>query len=213
MRSIPVLLLTPFVLILVAATACQAASEPVPRPNPATAPDNLRRSVFAGGCFWCLESAFEGKPGVYTVVSGYAGGEIEDPTYELISSGRTGHYEVVEVAWDPQATSYEALLEIFWTNIDPTDDGGQFCDRGPQYRSAIFASEEEEAAARSSLAEAATRLGAPIVTPVLAPARFYPAEEYHQDFWIKSPVRYTSYRRGCGRDARLEELWGAPAKN
>ncbi len=174
------------------------------------APPDLRTSVFAGGCFWCLETAFEGQPGVYAVVSGYAGGEVANPTYEQVSSSRSGHYEVVQVSWSPSETTYERLLEIFWTNVDPTDDGGQFCDRGPQYRTAVFAADSERALAKASLEAAERRLGQAIVTPILDPAPFYPAEDYHQDFWLKSPVRYKSYRLGCGRDARLEELWGPP---
>jgi peptide-methionine (S)-S-oxide reductase len=144
-------------------------------------------------------------------VSGFAGGQEANPTYEAVSSGRTGHYEVVEVTWDPTKTSYEALLAIFWPNVDPLDDGGQFCDRGPHYRTAVFVADEaQRQVAQESLAAAEKRLGGrSIVTPILAAGAFWAAEDYHQDFWKKSPIRYQSYRLGCGRDRRLTELWGA----
>lgn len=200
---------------LVVATACGAtppSPSAAPRVAPVVTPENAVRSVFAGGCFWCLETAFEGQPGVVAVVSGYAGGSQTNPSYEAVSSGRTGHYEVVEVTWDPAQTTYDALLAIFWPNVDPLDDGGQFCDRGPQYRTAVFVADEaQRQAALASLDAAERRLGdRQIVTPILEAAPFWAAEDYHQDFWKKSPVRYQSYRLGCGRDRRLAELWGAP---
>jgi peptide methionine sulfoxide reductase msrA/msrB len=161
-----------------------------------------------------VEPPFDKVPGVVSTTSGYAGGRVKNPTYEQVSGGSTGHAEVVQVAFDPARVSYEQLVEIFWRNVDPTDPGGQFCDRGSQYRSAIFY--EGEAQKRAALEskralEASGRLKKPIVTGIAPLEAFYPAEGYHQDFCRKSPVRYNSYRAGCGRDRRLEELWGDEA--
>jgi peptide methionine sulfoxide reductase msrA/msrB len=180
----------------------------------APSPAALARATFAAGCFWCVEPPFDKVPGVVSTTSGYAGGHAKNPTYEQVSEGSTGHAEVVQVAYDPARVSYERLVEIFWRNVDPTDAGGQFCDRGSQYRSAIFY--EGEAQKRAALAskhalEASGRLKKPIVTEIVPLEAFYPAEGYHQDFCRKSPVRYNSYRAGCGRDRRLEELWGDEA--
>ena len=171
------------------------------------------KAVFAGGCFWCEETAFEGVPGVSTVISGYTGGQKKNPTYEEVSAGTTGHAESVEVTFDPSKISYEKLLEIFWHNVDPLQGGGQFCDHGNQYRSAIFyLNDAQRTAAEASKRklEEQSRFKGKIVTQIVAASTFYPAEEYHQDFYKKNPVRYQSYRLGCGRDARLKELWGAP---
>lgn len=180
-----------------------------------TAPAAADTALFAGGCFWCLETAFEGQPGVLDAVSGYSGGTKKDPKYEEVGGGRTGHAEVVEVTYDPARTSYAKLLDLFWHNIDPTDAGGQFCDRGDPYRSAIFwrtAAERDAALASKRAIERSGVLGArPIVTAIAKAGPFYPAEEYHQDFWKKDPDRYFSYRKGCGRDARLRALWGDQA--
>lgn len=196
-------------LLAFASLAGCGAAPPTAEAASTVMPADAERSVFAGGCFWCMETAYEGQPGVLAVVSGYAGGEEVDPSYEEVSSGRTGHYEVVEVVWDPQTTSYQALLDVFWKNVDPTDGGGQFCDRGPQYRTAIFVDgDDQQRLAEASKQAAEATLGEPVVTPILPTQPFYPAEAYHQDFWKKSPVRYTSYRAGCGRDRRLEQLWG-----
>jgi len=180
----------------------------------APAPATLARATFAAGCFWCVEPPFDKVPGVVSTTSGYAGGRVKNPTYEQVSEGSTGHAEVVQVAFDPARVSYEQLVEIFWRNVDPTDAGGQFCDRGSQYRSAIFY--EGEAQKRTALEskralEASGRLKKPIVTEIVPLEAFYPAEDYHQDFCRKSPVRYTTYRAGCGRDRRLKELWGEEA--
>ena len=182
-----------------------AASAPVTSaPSP-----SLRVATFAGGCFWCMETAFEGKPGVKSVISGYTGGHKLDPTYEEVSSGTTGHAESVQVTYDPRVTSYPKLLDIFWHNIDPTQADGQFCDHGNQYRSAIFyGGEAEKLAGESSARAVAVQLKKPVVTQIVAATRFYPAEEYHQDFYKKDPIRYRTYRLGCGRDARLKKLWG-----
>jgi methionine-S-sulfoxide reductase len=170
-------------------------------------------ATFAGGCFWCEESAFEGVKGVVSVTSGYTGGVKDNPTYEEVSSGETGHRESVEVVYDPRVVSYQQLLDIFWHNVDPFDNSGQFCDHGSQYRGAIFVHD----AAQRQLAEASKaavekRFGKKVVTDILPAARFWPAEDYHQDFYKKNPVRYRIYRFNCGRDERLKNLWGvAPA--
>lgn len=168
-------------------------------------------AIFAGGCFWCMESAFEPVDGVTAVISGYIGGDVANPTYEQVSSSGTGHYEAVKVSFDPSRVSYERLLDVFWHNVDPLDGGGQFCDRGDQYRSAIFfESEEQERLANRSKAEldASHRLPKPVVTPIVAAMAFYPAEDYHQDYYKKNPLRYRYYRASCGRDRRLAQLWG-----
>ncbi len=174
----------------------------------------LDRAIFAGGCFWCEETAFEGLPGVISVTSGFDGGQVKNPTYEQVSAGGTGHAESVEVVFDPSKTSYEKLLEVFWHNVDPFDAGGQFCDRGSQYRSAIFyQGDAQKAAAEESKRklEEQPRFKGKIVTQIVPAGPFYPAEEYHQDFYKKNPIRYNSYRLGCGRDARLKQIWGAAA--
>lgn len=172
------------------------------------------KATFAGGCFWCMEPPFEKLDGVLSVTSGYTGGKKTNPTYEEVSSGGTGHLESVEILFDPAKVSYEQLLEVFWRNVDPTDGGGQFCDRGEQYRTAIFvhdAAQRSAAEASKAALDAAKRLPGPVVTPILAASAFYPAEEYHQDYWKKNPLRYRYYRGGCGRDERLKELWGSEA--
>jgi peptide-methionine (S)-S-oxide reductase len=168
-------------------------------------------AIFAGGCFWCEETAFEGVPGVISVTSGYIGGQKKNPTYEEVSSGSTGHTEAVEVAFDSAKTSYEKLLENFWHNVDPFQKNGQFCDHGTQYRSAIFYKDEVQrkaAEASKRKLEGEPRFRGKIVTEIVPATTFYPAEEYHQDFYKKSPVRYNQYVRGCGREARLKQIWG-----
>ena len=171
-------------------------------------------ATFAGGCFWCMEGPFEKLPGVFSVTSGYSGGQKKNPTYEEVSAGITGHAESVQVVYDPAKVTYEQLLETFWHNIDPVSANGQFCDRGTQYRSAIFyEGEAQKTAALASKAklEESGQLKKPIVTQIVAFAVFYPAEDYHQDFYKKNPFRYQTYRMGCGRDQRLKELWGDAA--
>lgn len=193
------------------APAAGAAAGPAGK---AGAPKGQARATFAGGCFWCLETAFEGVPGVISAVSGYAGGQTKDPTYHEVSAGGTGHAESVQVTYDPGQISYGRLLEIFWHNIDPTTPDRQFCDVGSQYRAAIFydGPEQKQAAEESLRAlEKSRPFKGPIVTQVVQLNKFYPAEEYHQDFYKKDPERYHSYRLGCGRDARLRQLWGAAA--
>jgi peptide-methionine (S)-S-oxide reductase len=187
-----------------------AAKEPIP---PAES-QNLESAVFAGGCFWCMEPPFDRLEGVFSTTSGYAGGESEDPAYEEVSAGRTGHAEVVRVLYDPAKITYEELLEVFWHNVDPTVEDRQFCDRGSQYRTAIFyESEEQEEAARASKEELERTkpFPGPVVTEIEPLRAFYPAEEYHQDYYSKNPGHYKFYRSGCRRDARLRELWGEAA--
>jgi len=174
----------------------------------------LVKATFAGGCFWCMEPPFDKLEGVVSTVSGYTGGQAKDPSYEQVSSGGTGHLEAVQVSFDPGKVSYSKMLEVFWHNIDPTDSGGQFCDRGSQYRSAIFYHTEEQrrlAEESKQALEKSGQLGKPLVTDVRPASTFYPAEEYHQDYYKKNPVRYKLYRLGCGRDGVLERVWGRSA--
>ncbi|TDK44429.1 peptide-methionine (S)-S-oxide reductase MsrA [Antarcticimicrobium luteum] len=180
--------------------------------------------VVAGGCFWCVEADFEKVAGVTGAESGYTGGHVENPTYKQVSRGGTGHYEAVKITFDPELVSRETLLALFLRSVDPTDAGGQFCDRGDSYRTAIFVSgPEERALAQAAVAQARADLGQPIVTPILPAARFYRAEAYHQDYYKgtkliltrfgpkRQAVAYKLYREGCGRDARLRALWGTAA--
>ncbi|HKK32679.1 MAG TPA: peptide-methionine (S)-S-oxide reductase MsrA [Desulfomicrobiaceae bacterium] len=178
-------------------------------PRTARCAEKLQTAVFAGGCFWCMEPPFDKKEGVVQTESGYTGGHVSNPSYEQVSSGGTGHTEAIRITFDPGRISYEELLEIFWRNIDPLDKGGQFCDRGDQYRSGIFPNSEKQLrAALASRAEISRKLGKEAVTEITLLEEFHPAEEYHQDYSRKNPVRYKFYRYGCGRDARLKELWG-----
>jgi peptide-methionine (S)-S-oxide reductase len=172
----------------------------------------LAAAVFAGGCFWCTESDFDHIAGVVSTTSGYAGGRVADPGYEQVSAGGTGHVESVRVVYDPAKVSYQTLVARFFRTVDPLDGGGQFCDRGSQYRSAIFvANAAERRIAEATKARAAALLRKPIATLVLPAGAFYPAEGYHQDYYRKNPVRYRYYRAGCGRDARLAAIWGKSA--
>ena len=168
-------------------------------------------ATFAGGCFWCMEGPFDTLDGVVSTTSGYTGGQTVNPTYEEVSSGGTGHAEAVQIAYDPQKISYQELLAVYWRNIDPTTPDGQFCDHGDQYRPAIFYHDDEQRqSAEASKAEIdrTKTFSDPIVTEITQVTEFYPAEEYHQDFYRKNPIRYKFYRLTCGRDARLAELWG-----
>jgi peptide-methionine (S)-S-oxide reductase len=179
--------------------------------GPALGQAKLEKATFAGGCFWCTEEAFEKVPGVTGAVSGYMGGKVKNPTYEQVSSGRTGHTEVVQVSYDPAKVSYEKLLETFWLNHDPTTKDRQFCDSGSQYRPEIFYhSEEQKRLAEASKArwEKDKPFRAPIVTPITQASEFYPAEAYHQDYYKKNALQYGFYVSGCGRYARLDGLWG-----
>ncbi len=171
------------------------------------------KAYFAGGCFWCMEEVFEKVEGVLSATSGYMGGAVSNPTYEEVSAGRTGHTESVEVVYDPAKVSYQKLLDAFWRNVDPITPNAQFCDHGNQYRSAIFFRTDEEKRASDSSKQAieqSRRFKEPIVTQIVMAPQFYPAEEYHQDFYKKNPIRYKLYKYNCGRAQRLEELWGKP---
>ncbi len=188
--------------LIMAAVPAAYAQGPAPKTEAA---------IFAGGCFWCMEPPFDKLDGVLSTVSGYIGGSADEADYRRVSSGRTGHYEAVRIEYDPARVDYATLLEVFWRNVDPFDGRGQFCDKGPQYRTAIFAVDE----AQRRLAEESKSALAPlksghgeIRTEILPPAEFYPAEEYHQDYYMKNPVRYKFYRWNCGRDQRLREIWG-----
>ncbi len=192
-------------LVLAAATPVAAAEAGGAAAQPA-------KATFAGGCFWCMEPPFEALDGVISVTAGYTGGTKQNPTYEEVSAGGTGHAESIEVVYDPARVSYQKLLGVFWHNVDPTNPDGQFCDHGHQYRTAIFyhddtqkrLAEESKQAIASSL-----KVPGPIATEIVAAGQFWPAEGYHQDYYKKNPVRYRFYRYTCGRDARLEEVWGA----
>ncbi len=190
-----------------AQSAAPAGKPPAAKPaTPATA-----KAIFAGGCFWCMEPPYDKLDGVIATTSGYIGGKTRNPTYEQVSSGATGHTEVVQVEYDPKKVSYEKLLEVFWVNIDPTVKNRQFCDVGTQYRTGIFYTDDEQrrlAEASKAKVEATKPFKQPIVTEITAAAEFWPAEDYHQDYYKKNPVRYKFYRSGCGRDERLKELWG-----
>ncbi|MDZ4334828.1 MAG: peptide-methionine (S)-S-oxide reductase MsrA [Pseudomonas sp.] len=192
--------------------ACEPTAAQAPQPQASTSTvENPGVAIFAGGCFWCTESDFDKVPGVIETTSGYIGGYVDNPTYEQVSAGSSGHIEAVRVRFDPSKTSYAKLLEAFWPTIDPVTANAQFCDRGPQYRSAIFYSNAEEqqlAEASKAALEKSARLPAPVVTEILAASIFYPAEDYHQDYYQRNPLRYNYYRNGCGRDQRLEKLWG-----
>ncbi|MDF3381793.1 MULTISPECIES: peptide-methionine (S)-S-oxide reductase MsrA [Sulfitobacter] len=180
----------------------------------------------AGGCFWCVEADFESVKGVKEAISGFAGGRTKNPTYKEVTGGNTGHYEAVQIQFDPDVVSRKTLLDLFFRSIDPTDAGGQFCDRGESYRTAIFAgSPAQKSAAEAAKAEARAALGTKVVTPILGDAPFYPADDYHQDYYkssdrlafssvgvaVKKSVAYKRYRKGCGRDARVKQLWGSAA--
>jgi peptide-methionine (S)-S-oxide reductase len=186
------------------------AQEKKMAPKPAPAAGKLAKATFAGGCFWCMEGPFDKIDGVVSTTSGYTGGQKKNPTYEEVSSGATGHAESVEIVYDPAKVSYQKLLDTFWHNIDPLVKDRQFCDAGTQYRSAIFyRTEEERRLAEASKAAVQKRFKEPVQTQIVPAGPFYPAEEYHQDYYVKNPVRYKFYRNGCGRDRRLEQLWGA----
>lgn len=190
-------------LILLTANNMAIAKEEVSTDDPGLA-------TFAGGCFWCLEADFDKLEGILETTSGYIGGHKDDPTYKEVSSGSTGHYEAVQVQYDPSILSYDDLLKTFWTHVDPTDDGGQFCDRGGQYRTGIFVHSEEQ---RTAATESKRRINDshvlpdPVVTEIIDATTFYPAEQYHQNYYKKNPIRYRYYRYSCGRDKRVNELW------
>jgi peptide-methionine (S)-S-oxide reductase len=179
---------------------------------PVAAQEGSETAVFAGGCFWCMEQPFDELEGVISTTSGYAGGHVANPTYGEVTAGGTGHAEVVRITFDPDLVSYEELLHVFWRNVDPFDAGGQFCDRGASYRTGIFVDSREQAvAARRSKRGLSRRFGRAIVTQIEELEAFYPAEDYHQDYYRRNPLRYRFYRTSCGRDARLEAVWGEEA--
>ncbi|MEO8133723.1 MAG: peptide-methionine (S)-S-oxide reductase MsrA [Betaproteobacteria bacterium] len=186
-----------------------SATAQSPAPRAATA-----KATFAGGCFWCMEPPFDKLDGVISTTSGYTGGAKLNPTYQEVSAGSTGHTEAVQIEYDPKRVSYEKLLDVFWHNVDPTQKDGQFCDHGSQYRTGIFAHDDEQKrlaeASKATLAKTKPFKG-DIVTEIVAASTFYPAEDYHQDYYMKNPLRYKVYRTGCGRDARLKAVWGAAA--
>jgi|TARA_R110002124_G_scaffold37417_2_gene119451 peptide-methionine (S)-S-oxide reductase len=203
MRKLAVMVMA----VLVSFGIYTAKAEDAMKKEPAVT-ENHKTAVFAGGCFWCLESDLKEVEGVISVYSGYSGGNIADPSYEMVSSGTTGHLEAVEVTYDPEKISYETLLDYFWQNVDPLDEGGQFCDRGDQYRAAIFyADDAEKAAAEKSRDHVAEVLGEEVKTLLLESKAFYRAEDYHQGYSKKNPIRYKYYRQSCGRDRRMKELW------
>ncbi len=182
-------------------------------PDRAAEGGQLARATFAGGCFWCMQAAFDKLDGVVSTTVGYTGGHTKAPTYEEVSAGGTGHAEAIQVVYDPAKISYAELLEVFWHNVDPTTPDKQFCDEGHQYRSAIFVHDETQrrlAEASKKALEESGRFREPIVTEIVAASVFYPAEAYHQAYYKKNPIRYKFYRYNCGRDQRLEELWGKP---
>jgi peptide-methionine (S)-S-oxide reductase len=188
------------------ATALTAAM-----PAPAAAVDE-QTAIFAGGCFWCVESDFDAIPGVLETVSGYTGGTLDNPTYQAVTQGGTGHFEAVRITFDADTVGYADLVAALFRSVDPTDAGGQFCDRGPSYRTAIFVADDaQRRIAEQEKAEAARTLDKEIVTPILDAATFYPAEDYHQDFYEKSSTRYTYYRWSCGRDQTVKRVWGKDA--
>ncbi|WP_425088531.1 peptide-methionine (S)-S-oxide reductase MsrA [Stappia sp.] len=180
-------------------------------PGPATAADE-RTAIFAGGCFWCVESDFDAIPGVLETVSGYTGGTLDNPTYAAVTEGGTGHYEAVRITFDAERVSYAELVAALFRSVDPTDAGGQFCDRGPSYRTAIFVTDDaQRRVAEAAKQDAQKRLDREVVTPILPAATFYPAEDYHQDFYEKSSTRYSYYRWSCGRDETVKRVWGKEA--
>lgn len=200
-------------LMLTLSGLANAQTSPTAESSPdSSATAETAVATFAGGCFWCMEPPYDKLDGVLATTSGYMGGSVAYPSYEQVTMGTTGHAEVVQVTYDPQQIGYQTLLDVFWRNIDPLDEGGQFCDRGSQYRSAIFYHNAQQQtlaeASRSGLSEDAGLPG-PIVTEIVAAGAFYPAEEYHQNYYEKNPVRYNFYRWNCGRQARLEEVWGS----
>jgi peptide-methionine (S)-S-oxide reductase len=202
-------------LFVACATVRAASQESGTTYNPVVSPTGkLEKATFAGGCFWCMEHPFDELPGVVSVTSGYTGGQKMDPTYEEVSAGGTGHAESVQVVYNPSKIGYEKLLKVFWHNIDPTVQDRQFCDSGHQYRSAIFYHTEEQrrtAVQSKETLEKSKPFPEHVVTEITQAGTFYPAEEYHQHYYKKNPIRYKYYRAGCGRDHRLKELWGSEA--
>ena len=205
----------PIALSVVAVAVLLIGTWSVQSTSLAAADATSAKAYFAGGCFWCMEEAFEKVEGVLSATSGYMGGTVANPSYEEVSAGRTGHAESVEVVYDQGRVSYQKLLEAFWHNVDPITPNAQFCDHGSQYRSAIFFQTDEEKRVSDSSKQAieqSRRFKEPIVTQIVMASQFYPAEEYHQDYYKKNPVRYKFYKYNCGRAQRLEALWGKPSQ-
>lgn len=210
LKRLPILLWLS-VLLLIGGLFALVEKEPLAAETPLQAASGTERAIFAGGCFWCMESPFEKIPGVIGVLSGYTAGETLNPTYKEVSAGGSGHTEAVEVLFDPAQVDYAQLLEVFWMQIDPTDAEGQFVDRGTQYRSGIYPLDAEQqrlAEASKQRLAASGRFAQPIVTEIVPAGKFYPAEDYHQDYYKKNPLRYKYYRYGSGRDKFLERAWG-----
>lgn len=201
-------------LLMGVLAACSQAETPAAAAAAQTASGKTETAIFAGGCFWCMEHPFDELDGVISTTSGYTGGTKTNPTYEQVSSGTTGHTEAMKVVYDPTKVGYEKLLDVFWHNIDPVSTDGQFCDHGNQYRSGIFFSNDNQrqlAEASKKKWEASGKFSQPITTEITAASTYSPAEDYHQDYYVKNPVRYKFYRYNCGRDNRLETLWGKAA--
>lgn len=200
------------VLVGGAAAALSGAAVRGTAQDPARPRATLAQATFAGGCFWCMEQPFDKLEGVVSTTSGYTGGTVAKPTYEAVSSGRTGHTEAVQIVYDPAKVSYDRLLYVFWRNVDPFDARGQFCDKGSQYRPGIyFHDDEQRRLAEASLRELQGRFKDPIAVEIAPATAFYAAEDYHQDYSQKNPARYRFYRFGCGRDGRLKQVWGKEA--
>lgn len=197
-----------FLLALLAVAGCTRA----PAAPPPGDPPGSAVAVFAGGCFWCTEADFDKIPGVIATVSGFTGGRVANPSYEQVTRGRTGHIEAVRVTYDPARISYRKLADRFYRTVDPLDAGGQFCDRGYQYRTAIFVTKEQRAEAEAATKAVRGALKRPVATLLLPAGQFYPAEAYHQDYHQKNPIRYRYYRSRCGRDERLAAVWGAQGR-
>jgi peptide-methionine (S)-S-oxide reductase len=212
-RNVLLILLVVGVLVFIWDAIPFYATDSSTSDNPAsTRQSDLAIATFSGGCFWCMEKPFDELNGVVSTTSGYTGGSTVDPSYGEVSAGGTGHLESVQVTYEPSQVSYETLLNVFWKNVDPVDNQGQFCDKGSQYRSAIFTQNEEQSrlarASKQAISDLEQFRGTSIATEIRPAQTFYPAEEYHQDYYLKHPVHYKFYRNGCGRDQRLNELWG-----
>ena len=209
-------MVTPIVRLLAAIGLLGLLAAGAAAQGTAPSDSHLKKAIFAGGCFWCMEHPFDEIPGVVSVTSGYSGGSKANPTYEEVSSGATGHAEAVQVVYDPAKVSYQKLVDVFWHNIDPLTANAQFCDHGTQYRSAIFYTDDEQKRVAETSKEAIAkshRFDKPIVTQIVAATTFWPAEGYHQHYYKTHPVQYKFYRYNCGRDQRLEELWGKNNKS
>ncbi len=215
LRASGATLVLPGLLMSLALVACAPESGADQSAEPA-ATEGLATATFAGGCFWCMEPPFDKLDGVVSTTSGYIDGQVENPTYRQVSSGGTGHTEAVEIVFDPDKVSYQELLDVFWHNIDPLAVDRQFCDGGTQYRTGIYTHGDEQLRLAEESRDAivrSQRFDQPIATEIEPATEFYPAEEYHQDYYRKNPLRYKMYRSGCGRDQRLKQLWGEEAEH